>query len=206
MNIKWQFLRGRDHLPIHMFLKVFVIAYLTYDIYCFYKQMTICYTSLYSIPPVQLLFNNSLSQCRISYDDCRCSITSNRFHHSSDCITDIQAMTRGISPLFSFILQIYVTYHLFSIKGSYSHVLRDLLWFIALLVFVFISKNVYENSCLCLLLTLGIYLTGYLLFSLFTGFFLSYRNPDDLRDGTDRTSLSTKGNCDDEVSSVVIVV
>jgi hypothetical protein len=104
------------------------------------------------------------SLCNISYDDCLYSALSNKSENSTKCIADVEAMTGHILPLVSYALQLYLIYELFSFTGKYSHILTDIFWIAALLVFIFIAIAVHGSSCLHRDTSYIILLTGMLIF------------------------------------------
>jgi hypothetical protein len=57
-------------------------------------------------------------------------------------------MAADISPLVLYLLQLYIIYVLFSFTGKYSHILTDIFWVVALVVFVIIAIATHGSSCL----------------------------------------------------------
>jgi len=126
----------------------FIILFISYGILSFQIQIIQCHRSIFSLSKAKTIGNISLLQCNISYDECRCSATSNKFNNSKNCITNIQAMSGHILPPLSFVLQIYIIYKLFSLTGNLSRIQTNLFWFAALLVFMITAVTAQGNSCL----------------------------------------------------------
>lgn len=101
-----------------------------------------------------------LLQCSIPYDECRCSVLSNKFNSSIKCITDVEAMIGHILPLVPYALQLYLLQKLFSFTGNYSHILTDIFWLVALFVLVIIAICVHGSSCLYYYTSFIIFLTS----------------------------------------------
>jgi hypothetical protein len=85
---------------------------------------------------------------------------------SMKCITDVEAMTGHILPLVAYALQIYLISQLFSFTGKYSHILTDIFWVVALLVFIMIAIAFHGSGCLYLYTWFIMCLTDFLLFAL----------------------------------------
>lgn len=105
---------------------------------------------------------NNLVLCKIPFDECRCSVLSNKSDKSIKCITDTQAMAGHILPLLLYVLQLYFIYKLVSITGKYSYILTDIFWIIVLFIFVVIAIDVQGSSCLHLYTDIVVSFTGYL--------------------------------------------
>jgi len=147
------------------------------------------------------------SLCNIPFDEYRCSVISNKFNNSTKCIKDIDAMTAHILPLVSYMLQLYFIYELFSIKGSYSHILTDIFWIVALFVFVIIAIGVHGSTCLHALTNDIIYMTGVAMFGfvMFLHFYSDEYYSSYERRNTYRYQRLVKNNYDDETMTAVIV-
>ncbi len=104
--------------------------------------------SLFPLPSRNITHISDQDRCDIPYDNCRCSVISNKSNESIKCITDIAAMAGHLLPLVSYALQIYGISTLFSFTGYYSQLLTDIFWIIALFVFVIIAIAVHGSSCL----------------------------------------------------------
>ena len=86
-------------------------------------------------------------RCEIPFDDCRCSMMSNKSDTTMKCITDGQAISAHIMPLISYVIQLFIIYRCVSITGKYSRILTDLFWIITLVVFVVIGIAVHGSGC-----------------------------------------------------------
>ena len=116
--------------------------------WCIDVQIRYCRRSILSVPVTNVTHNNSLSQCSMPYEECRCSVSSNRFNDSINCITDIQGRSRYILPPISFVVQLYVIYDLFSSTGGYWRIFLSTIWLAVLFVFIMINIGTYALSCL----------------------------------------------------------
>jgi hypothetical protein len=103
--------------------------------------------SLFPLLTSNMTIDSNLSPCRIPYDECRCSVLSNRSGLTTECLMDVEAMIGHILPLVIYALQLYLIYKLVSVTGKYSHILTDIFWIIALVVFVIIAIAVHGSSC-----------------------------------------------------------
>ena len=103
---------------------------------------------------------NYLNTCIIPYDDCRCSVLSNKSNESIKCITDTAAIATRLLPLVSYILQIYGISTIFSFMGYYRNLLTDIFWLVALFIFVIIAICVYGSTCLHYYTSLAVALIG----------------------------------------------
>ena len=86
-------------------------------------------------------------RCEVPFDDCRCSMISNKSDTTMKCITDGQAISAHIMPLISYVIQLFIIYKCVSITGKYSRILTDLFWITTLLVFVVIGIAVHGSDC-----------------------------------------------------------
>lgn len=85
--------------------------------------------------------------CSTPYDDNRCSIQSISSNHSENCLTDIQAMTGHILPLISFFMQFCLIRDLFLLRGNYSHIFVNILWFISFPIFIIVAIGAHGSTC-----------------------------------------------------------
>ncbi|CAF2079882.1 unnamed protein product [Rotaria magnacalcarata] len=85
--------------------------------------------------------------CGIPYDDCRCSVQSERNEHFEYCLTDNFLLGSRILPLVSFVIQIWVIRDLFSFSGQYVSFLVYVLWITSVFLFGIIANGIYQNSC-----------------------------------------------------------
>ena len=115
-------------------------------------------------------FDNMLSLCKISYEDCRCSSSSNKSNSSRHCITDMEAMAAHILPMVSYLLQLYIISKVFWVTGKYRHIITEILRIAAFLIFIFISVVDHRSSCLHEFTSIIISGTGSLLFLFITSF------------------------------------
>jgi hypothetical protein len=125
---------------IPMFITI-VISY-------FNDQVNHCRERIFSLSSTNITSNSSFLKCNIPYDECRCSIISNKSTEAIECVTDIQIIAAHILPLVSYVWQLYIIYKLFSFTGRYSHILRHISWAIALFVFIIIAIGTRGNTCL----------------------------------------------------------
>ena len=116
-------------------------------------------------------FSSVFFRCSISYDNCRCSVLSDRSNNSIKCATDTQAMAGHILPLVSYAFQVYLIYELFSFEDIYNYNCIDVFWFTVLLILAIIATAVHGSSCLhfyvCTIICLtGVCLSGYVFYQL----------------------------------------
>ena len=69
--------------------------------------------------------------CDLPYNQCLCSSTTNKLNALDDCITYAQLVTSRISPLISFLGQMYLIWKLFSLNGVQSRLIVYSLWIIS---------------------------------------------------------------------------
>lgn len=149
MNIKVLYpLDNKAHAYQDVLFCAMISILMAYGIVHFANQVDMCNQSVFSLSLIKILQNSSVLQCPISYDKCLCSVTSNRFNNSRDCINIVHEMIGRILPPLTFIMEIYIIYQLFSLTGTFSYVLRSLLWIIVFLVVAFITTVAYDNICL----------------------------------------------------------
>jgi hypothetical protein len=145
--------------------------------------------------------------CNIPYDEYHCSILSNKTSNSIRCIIDTEAMTAHILPLVSYVLQLYLIYELVSFTGKYSHILTDMFWIVALVIFIIIAIGVHGSSCFHSVTSVVICMIGMAMFGfvislmIFSGDLYSSNK----RRNTYRHQRLLKTNHDREVLSTVIV-
>lgn len=107
--------------------------------------------------------DRKLFDCSISYDQCRCAGSSNKFGLREECITDVEAMAGHVLPLIIYGQALYLFYNLVSFTGKYRHILTDIFWIIALVIFVIIAIAVHGSSCSQYYTAFIISITGVLL-------------------------------------------
>jgi hypothetical protein len=102
---------------------------------------------LFPLPTPNMTVDSNRSDCSIPYDQCRCSVSSNRSGFTRECITDVEAMAGHILPLVVYAQELYLFYNLVSFTGKYSHIFTDIFWIIALVIFVILAIAVHGSSC-----------------------------------------------------------
>jgi hypothetical protein len=85
--------------------------------------------------------------CDLPYDDCLCSVLSNKSDTSDGCITYFQLVGSRILPLVSFLLQIYLIRELFSFSAGRPRVIIYALWITSIFIFIGMTISIYWNSC-----------------------------------------------------------
>jgi hypothetical protein len=98
--------------------------------------------------------------CDLPYDDCLCSVLSNKSDISDDCITYFQLVSSRILPLVSFFLQIYLARQLFSFSADRPRVVIYALWVASVFTFIGMTISIYWNSCYHAYITSFLLLTG----------------------------------------------
>jgi hypothetical protein len=98
--------------------------------------------------------------CDLPYDDCLCSILSNKSHSSEKCITHIQLVGSRILPFISFFLQICLVRELFSLSGDHRRVIIYALWIVPLFIFVGMIIGIYWSACYHVYITTALYSIG----------------------------------------------
>lgn len=146
-KILYNFNRETD-LHGHTVICTVLIFMITCAIWYLDLQLHQCHELIFHVSKAKTIGNMSLWQCNISYDECHCSVTSNKFNNSVNCITDNQSMTGYILLPFSFALQIYLIYKLFSFTEYSNRIIRNIFWFATLLIFIISAVTAQWNSCL----------------------------------------------------------
>jgi hypothetical protein len=85
--------------------------------------------------------------CGIPYEDCLCSVQSNKNEHSEDCLTDDFLMGSRSFVLISYILQVCLLRDLISFNGKYARFLVNILWITSVFIFIIIANGIYQGSC-----------------------------------------------------------
>jgi hypothetical protein len=170
MNIKTKFPHdNRSYIVARLsFLSVLFIL-LFYGTLWIDIQFQISRASLFPLSRHNITYASDQHRCDIPYDNCRCSVISNKPNESIKCITDLVAITGHLLPLVSYALQIYGISTLFSFTGYYSQLLTDIFWVIALFVFVIIAIGAHGSSCLhfytsFIIVAIGLLMAGFLMF------------------------------------------
>ena len=149
-----------------------IVLLISTVIMSFNDQIENCRKTIFSLSSTNITPNNSSLQCNIPYEECRCSVISNKSNNAIECITDIQAMTAHISPLVSYVLQLYIIYELFLFKGKYSHILTNIFWVIVLFVFIIIAIAAHGSTCLYNNTSVTLTASGYLLLVIAFGLYV----------------------------------
>jgi hypothetical protein len=154
-----------------------------------------------------ILNSTSLLECNIPYEECQCSVISNKFNNNIECVTDIQTMIAHISPLASYILQIYIINNLFSFKEKLNNIIRYVFWIVTLFIFIIISISAYESTCLYYNTSEFLLYSGTFLYAIFVCLFISsdinYRIC--LHNKTYQKQGLVKNNHNHEVFTITIV-
>jgi len=90
---------------------------------------------------------SSLYFCDLPYDDCLCSVLTNKSENLDNCISYYQLAGSRLLPLISFFLQIFLVRELFSFSADCPHFIRNALWTISLFIFIGMIISIYRNSC-----------------------------------------------------------
>ena len=104
--------------------------------------------------------------CDLHYTSCLCSPSTNESSISNDCITRVQLMISRISPLLSYLIQIWLIQKLFSLHGDLRRVIVYALWTVSLFTFIGLTICIHWSSCYHSYISFTIYITGILLWSL----------------------------------------
>ena len=128
--------------------------------------------SIFPLAKSNETLSNILFQCGTPYDQCRCSVLSNKTNRSMKCITDVEAMTGHILPLVSYVLQFYLIREFISFTRNYSYNLSELYEVIAFVIFITIGIAVHGSSCshfcTCMVISItGMCLSGFIFQQLF---------------------------------------
>ena len=192
---------------VRIVLSGVIIHLIFYGIWCADDQIENCRRSILSLPITKMTLNNSLSQCSIPYEECRCSASSAKLNSSIECITDIQAISSNILPPVSFLLQLYVIHELLSSTDDNSHLSLATLWLVALLILTIIAIGAHGTSCFCFYFYRVVGASGLFQFSLICYLIMcqnnEYRSRKYYRDY--RRQRFVKKDHSREICSVVIV-
>lgn len=85
--------------------------------------------------------------CDIPYNECLCSVLSNKSQNSEKCVPYNQLAVSRVLPLISFFLQIILIQQLFSFNAECSCLMSNILWASALLIFIGMAISIYSSSC-----------------------------------------------------------
>jgi hypothetical protein len=209
MFIKITYPCGIKNAPDQLFtIQSLIVMVISFIILSFNDQVNSCRERIFSLSSTNMTANANFLKCNIAYEECRCSIISNKSHTTTECITDIQVMIAPISPLVSYVLQLYVIYKVFSFTGRYSHIFRDICWIIALFLFIIIAIGVMGSTCLFYNTTSALFLSGFSLFAITFSIFVykdtKYR-ADVAAEARQKQRL-VENNHKCNISTIVIVV
>lgn len=191
-----------------IFLCAVTVFSSSFKTWSFNFQVGNCRTEMFSgFARNNTTLNGSLWQCTIPYEECRCSVISNKFNHTIKCITDTQVIIAHLLPLVSYALQLYMLYDLFSFIGKSSRFLRVLCWIIASLLFAFITIVAHDNTCLYYIISECLIYSGVLLYALFLGLFIigDIKDRNGSCDKTSRKRKLANDNYSHEVTIIIIV-
>jgi hypothetical protein len=108
----------------------------------------------------------TMFNCDLSYEDCLCSVSLNKFNTSENCITHDELVMNRLLPLVSFFLQIYLVRELFSLSADRPHVFIYALWIASIFIFTSMTISIYWSSCYHAYIIFALFLTGGSLFFL----------------------------------------
>ena len=149
MNIKTKFPQNnRSYIVARLSFLTLILFLLSYTSVSLEQRYQKSRKSLFRWPSGNTTHDSIWEKCNISYDNCRCSVMTNKTDASVECISDTAAMAGHLLPLVSYALQIYAISTLFSFTGKYSGLLTDICCFVALFIFVIIAIAVHGSSCL----------------------------------------------------------
>ena len=98
--------------------------------------------------------------CDLPYDDCLCSVLSNKSDTSDNCITYAKLLGSRVLPLVSFILQIFLIRELFSFSADRLRVVIYALWIASIFTFIGLTISIYWSSCYHAYISFILYVTG----------------------------------------------
>jgi hypothetical protein len=98
--------------------------------------------------------------CDLPYDDCLCSVLSNKSDTSDNCITYAKLVASRFLPLVSFILQIFLIRELFSFNADRPRVGIYALWIASIFTFIGLTISIYWSSCYHAYISFILYVTG----------------------------------------------
>lgn len=134
--------RLTTHAILVFIISVWMLLFLNY-------QIDDCRSLIYLSNKSNVPVSDIWSLCNnIPLENCRCSIWPNESNISSQCLTDVQVMAAHILPLVSYVLQLYLISKLFWFIGKYRHILTDIFWIVAIIIFIFIATAAHGSNCL----------------------------------------------------------
>jgi hypothetical protein len=146
MKIQFRTARTGYHVCNGFFLGcvVFGIVYLNADLQSLLGEAgkSILHSRGLNVTNISPLFF-----CDLPYEDCLCSVLSNKSDNSEKCISYHQLAGSRILPLISFFLQIFLVRELFSFSTYCPRFISSALWTTSLLSFIGIAISIYLNNC-----------------------------------------------------------
>jgi hypothetical protein len=173
MNIKIKFRFGKNgYADRRAVILTFIVAFTSLMMMHLENLFQNSRESIFPSSKPDETLSSILLQCTIPYDECRCSVLSNRSDSSIKCITDVEAMTGHVLPLVLYALQLYLIREFFSFKGSYGFIFTDIFRITAFGVFVTIATMAHGSSCphfyTCVTIcSTGICLSGFIFYKIF---------------------------------------
>jgi hypothetical protein len=104
--------------------------------------------------------------CNLPFNDCLCSVVSNKSDTSDKCITYAVLVGSRILPMISFFLQIVLVRDIFSFSTDCPRIVIFTLWITSIFAFIGIPISIYWNDCFQVYITLILMFTGMLLSAL----------------------------------------
>jgi len=154
---------GTPLTPKHIFGSV-LLGFIILAIICFnlYLQNVLAESeeSILHSRGLNMTHISPFLYCELPYDDCLCSILSNKSHISEKCITRIQLVGSRVLPFISFFLQICLVRELFSLSGDHRHVIIYALWIVSVFIFVGMTIGIHWSACYHVYITAALYSTG----------------------------------------------
>lgn len=173
MNIKIKFRFGKNgYVDQRATILTFIVTFTSVIMMHLENSFQNSRESIFPSSKPNGTLSSVLLQCSIPYDECRCSILSNRSDSSIKCITDVEAMAGHVLPLVLYILQLYLIRQFFSLKGSNRFIYIDIFRITIFGVFIIVATTTHESSCprfyTCVTIFLtGICLSGFIFYQIF---------------------------------------
>ena len=148
------------------------------------------------------------AMCNISFDECLCPLPSHLSTHGVKCMSGALIRTMHVVPLLAYVLQICTIHAYFTIVGTYSNVLRRILWLVALLIFMFVAIGAQDGRCLYVYTSMVLTVTSGVVY---IAFFYSYngarnRQMADMERETNEKQQSLIESVDCKSLKVVVIV
>ena len=146
IKIKYHF-GGYDFADDCMVCLIFTLLFISIVSICLNSHFTeSCRSIFFPKRPNDTFFTDKPHR-EVPYDQCRCSLLSNKTDRSIQCITDTEVILADVLPVVSYTIQLYVFYVFFSFEGKHSHILNILCWLGSLVVLAIIQMNTRDRSC-----------------------------------------------------------